>query len=164
MKTWLKGGLIGIILGIIICLVFFILAGNPVNFIFITVSLIVNTLLFSLTGIIINKTSKYWLKGGVIGLSVIVFIFSTNLFVDLIIAKRGIFGGEFSMLLFLLAFPPSIAIMRYLDNIPNISGINITLIVIFLEFVSYFILGSIIGLIVGKIKGNREEKREEVWR
>ena len=96
---------------------------------------------------------KTWLKGGLIGLGIIVAIFVINV----LIGGSHPFSGEGSMFLFLLASFPFVKIFSLLDNqYPNNLPLSLAIYII-VTFIAYFLSGALIGLIVGKIKSTSQE-------
>ena len=97
------------------------------------------------------KSKPYWLKGGIIGLLLILLIFIANLLLGLPHPLQG----EGSMFLFLYASLPFVKVFFIFDRLPYSYAFAFTLYVLS-TFLGYFIVGAAIGFIVGKIKSKNK--------
>lgn len=102
------------------------------------------------------KDLAAWLKGGFIGLGIIILIF----IVSVLLGLPDPFKGEYSMFLFLMASLPFVRVFGFFENLFH----NLTwpydwifpfVIYILVTFLAYFLIGAFIGFIIGKIKSRK---------
>lgn len=101
------------------------------------------------------KNLSYWVKGGVIGLLIILFLFIIAFIYNLIFPpSSGTEWGRFGLVwgLLLMAYLPLYWIFG--TQIEEIGGYGTMIFAI----VFYFIIGAIIGWIVGKIRNKTNLK------
>lgn len=93
---------------------------------------------------------RTWLKGGLIGLGIIVSIF----LIDILLGLPSPFSGEGSMFIFFLSSLPFLVVFDFFDKNPY-SWLFAFTIYTTVTFLAYFLVGAIIGWIVGKIKSSK---------
>lgn len=98
------------------------------------------------------KDLPAWLKGGIIGLGIILSVFVINLLLDAFVYSRWPpFTKEWGMFYFFIASLPLMGLARILDN-PPLTGLTSAWVYSLIVFIFYFLIGAVIGWIVGKIK------------
>ena len=87
------------------------------------------------------------MKGGIIGIIVLIILFIIGLILDLIIRP------SFFPYTFMMIFLPLIPFMFIIEAF----GIDFSDVIFFIALPAYFIIGAVIGWIVGKIKSKKQQ-------
>ena len=93
------------------------------------------------------KNLSYWLKGGIIGIIVLIILLIIGFILDLTIQSS--FFPYTLMMIFIPLIPFVLIIEAF--------GIGFEDVIFFITLPAYFIIGAVIGWIVGKIKSKKKK-------
>lgn len=103
------------------------------------------------------KNWSYWLKGGIVAVIISIILLIIPFLLFLFITVDGYIGTIFFYIYFIslrISIFPAF-LMRFVQGASDSSAINVTMLIVIISLITWFVIGAIIGWIYGKIKLKR---------